>query len=128
MQSYFLVIGLSFLVFGLILVFRRVRLLSRSSFAEGKLVAYMKNTMGDEGWRESFLPIIEFRAQDGADYRFTSVAGYSHKKYSEGHTFLVRYDKNNPSEAFIDGFLHMWSGPLAMIVMGIASFIIGVKD
>ncbi len=127
MHSYFLIIGLSFIVFGLVLVFRRVRLLLRSSVAEGKLVAYMKNTMGDEGWRESFLPIIEFRAQNGADYKFTSVAGYSQKKYPEGHAFMVRYDNNNPSEAFIDGFLPMWSGPLAMIVMGIASFIIGVK-
>lgn len=126
-HNYFFVIGLSFVVFGLVLVFRRVRLLSRSSVAEGKLVAYMKNTMDDDGWRESFLPIIEFRALDGTDYRFTSVAGYTQKKYPEGHAFMVRYDNNNPSEAFIDGFLHIWSGPLAVIVIGVASFIIGVK-
>lgn len=62
--------------------------------------------------------VVRFNSQDGSEHEFVSVAGSNWKPHPEGHLFRVRYNPLNPKEAFIDSFLHFWSGPLACLVLG----------
>lgn len=120
MQIYLTTAGSSMLLVGVILIYKRMRFVAQSAVAIGNLVSYYASSSADHhGSRTHFFPIIRFWAQDGKKYELTSAAGYSSKKYPEGHEFRVRYSTGNPSKAFVDNFLNLWTGPLALTAMGI---------
>ena len=120
MQIYLATAGICMLLPGVILIYKRIRFLGQSSVAIGKLISYYAlDSAYHEGARTHFFPIVTYLAQDGKKYEITSVAGYSSKKYPEGQEFKIRYATDDPSKAFVDNFLNLWAGPLALTAMGV---------
>jgi hypothetical protein len=124
-RIYFAVVGIALSILGIVLLYRRLRLLKRSSFATGKLVSYLVKS-GSEPYQKYYHPIVTFQDSRGNDHTFTSVAGYDFEKYPQGKDLRIRYDASNPDDAFIDSFLHFWSAPFAVILLGIGGICAGM--
>jgi hypothetical protein len=117
-RLYFILVGSILLLLGLYFLYRRLLLFKNSCLVEGLVVSYL--TRDDDG-TTIYYPKVGFTANDGKIYEFVAEAGNSSRPRLESHPVRVRYNPNHPKEAFIDSFLHFWAGPLAFIVLGVAS-------
>jgi hypothetical protein len=127
LRLHFFLVGGVCLAGGVVLLFRRVRLLFRSTQAKGRLVSYLTIVTNDDFKREMFLPVISFESAEGKRHEFTSRAGYGRKLFPEGHEVRVRYTPAHPEDAFIDSFLHFWAGPTVFLLIGIVAVGVALK-
>jgi len=117
LKTYFVVIGILCLALAAWLVARRLRVCFSGVTTSGRIFLYEKREMDDT---TSFHPLIVFSDANGQQHQFTSVAGYSDRKPSEGTEVRISYLPSDPKLAYIATFLHMWAAPLALVVLGCA--------
>lgn len=87
------------------------------SIAVGNVVAHEMRQSDDT---KSYLPVIAFTDLKSRRHQFTSPAGASSQNPSERAEVQVRYLPSNPKLAYIESFLHMWAGPLALAILGLS--------
>jgi hypothetical protein len=61
---------------------------------------------------------VTFADLEGRTHQFTSPAGGTRKHPPIGAEVKVRYQRANPSTAYIASFLHMWAAPIALALLG----------
>lgn len=72
---------------------------------------------------EVFYPIVRFTTAEGRSVEFESSSGSSPPSESVGDQVDVLYDPDDPEDAQISGFFHLWLWPL---VAGGLSLMFGV--
>ncbi len=115
-----LFIGVSgvFLLIGLVLTGKTIRLLFRGVRTEATVVDFEAD---DEGAR---YPVVEFVDQSGEMRRVKlSVSGRGEPL---GSTSNIIYDAGDPNYLLATTFTQMWLFPLAFTVMGGGGVLIGV--
>jgi hypothetical protein len=118
LKLYFLMMGISLLVLGFILFYRRL-VAWKGVTAVGHVAGHELRTIDDS---TTYLPIIVFFDQQGKEIRFTSVAGGSAQNPKIETEVRVCYLRSNPEIAYINSFLHMWAAPVACAILGLAAF------
>lgn len=117
MKTFFAVIGVLCLLLAAWLWARRLRAQFSGAVAIGTVVGHEARESDDSVFH---LPIVSFFDAAGKPRRFTSVAGGIARTPALGTAVTVRYLPASPEVAYIAGFLHMWSAPLALFVLGVA--------
>ena len=117
MRTYFAIIGVLCLMLAAWLAARRLRAQFFGAVAIGTVVGHEARESDDS---ISHLPIVIFVDAAGKQHRFTSVAGGVAKTQAPGTRVTVRYLPSVPAIAYVSGFLHMWSAPVALFVLGVA--------
>ena len=74
----------------------------------------------------SFYPVVEFAANDGQKFEFTSNVGSNPPSYSLGETVEVLYLPTNPQEAKLNYFSDLWAATVVMLVMGVPFLSVGI--
>lgn len=115
MRSYFAFAAIVLIVGATLMFLRRWSVAVHGVTAFGKVVAF-ESREDDESIH--YLPVIVFTDRQGRSHRFTSVAGGADRHPPVGSSVLVRYLPDNPEQAFISSFLHMWAAPLALLALG----------
>lgn len=115
LKTYLAAIGIIFLTLALALFTRRMAAVMRGESALGQVKGHEARTSDEETY---YLPIVEFADSSGAWHRFTSVAGDSTRSPPVGATVTVRYLSEDPKQAYIESFPHMWGAPLGCAVLG----------
>jgi len=70
-----------------------------------------------------YCPEYRFEAADGITYTVTSHVCSNPPEYAVGQVVLVRYKSNDPSDAYIDSFLH--NGPRTFAIWGVCALCVG---
>ncbi len=83
--------------------------------------------------REILLPqslaqatIVSFVTSDGNETVFVTDTGTHSGGYVPGDTLTVLYDSDDPENAKIRSFRELYLGPLLLIVLGAATWIVGI--
>lgn len=117
MHAYLAVVGGLCLMLAAWLSARRFRAQFFGSVAVGTVVGHEAR---ESDGSISHLPVVMYLDAAGEQHRFTSVAGDVAKTPASGTRVTVRYVPSAPDIAYISGFLHMWSAPVALFVLGVA--------
>lgn len=119
-----LVIGCCFLFFSLIAFLfalenwkGTVHLLKNSEVAEGSVMANNNrpNQVGDHG----VAPMFWFRTLDGKEVVVQSKKFTNFPSWQVGDLVKIRYHRDNPMDAEIESFAHVWLYPVVATLMGI---------
>jgi|GEM_PF-2234855 len=117
------ILGVALLVGGGYLLQGRMELFDHSIEEEGTIVEIVSSRRNGSRY---YHPVIEFVAIDGNTYVFTAASGTSSSfDFNQGDKLKVRYDVDNPEIVKIDGFLDLWSLPLALLLVGMVIFLSG---
>jgi hypothetical protein len=116
MRVYFGALAVLFFVGAVWLGMRRWLVAANGVNATGRVVAHETRSDEDSIY---YLPVVVFTDRQGAEHRFTAVAGGSVPRPGVGAAVTVRYLPQRPDDsAFIVSFLHMWAAPLGLLVLG----------
>lgn len=74
----------------------------------------------------SYAPIVEFMADNGRTYSFTSSVSTSPPAYSIGEKVEILYDESDPNEALINSFFFVWGGVLILGGLGFLFATVGL--
>lgn len=94
---------------------RRVRVQFFGLIATGRIVGHETREADDSIF---YLPVVIYVDARGNQHQFTSVAGGTAKGKPASTMVTVRYLPENPKQAYVSGFLHMWAAPVALFVLG----------
>ncbi|MBY0409453.1 MAG: DUF3592 domain-containing protein [Burkholderiaceae bacterium] len=117
MQTYFAVVGVLCLMLAAWLSARRLRAQFFGAVASGTVAGHETRESDDS---ISYLPVVIYIDAAGKRHQFTSVAGGVTKLPVPGTRVTIRYLPSAPEIAYVSGFLHMWSAPVALFVLGVA--------
>jgi Protein of unknown function (DUF3592) len=129
-------IGVVLTLVGLWRLVANFRFLARSTAVEGKLVNWDVTAAGKVGGptskdgRNSYRPIVSFRAVDGSEHRVMGSAyrqAFHKPDVPGGSPYPVRYDASNPSDAQVVTFADFWLFPLASLGVGIVSLVFAMN-
>ena len=70
--------------------------------------------------------VVSFRTADGEEIVFVTEWGSSMAVYNLGETVTVLYQKDDPQQAKIRGFISLYVGPLLLLFMGGAFWLVSV--
>ena len=73
----------------------------------------------------TYAPVVEFTAENGSDYKFTSSISTYPPAYDLGETVDVLYDTENPGNASINSFFSLWGGVLITGGLGLLFATVG---
>jgi hypothetical protein len=102
-------------VLGAWLFARRLRVQFFGLVATGRIVGHETREADDSIF---YLPVVIYIDARGKQHQFTSVAGGTSKSKAASTRVTVRYLLENPKQAYVSGFLHMWAAPAALCVLG----------
>jgi Protein of unknown function (DUF3592) len=102
----------------IVLGWQRLSAVFLGATATGRVVGF--SSREDDG-TTCFLPVVTFEDVEGRSHQFTSPAGSARKHPPIGAEVTVRYQRANPSTAYIASFLHMWAAPVALALLGAAA-------
>ncbi|HEU5297142.1 MAG TPA: DUF3592 domain-containing protein [Burkholderiaceae bacterium] len=120
MRLYLGAMSVLFLAGALWLFVRRWLIAANGINVEGRVIAHEIRSSDDSTF---YLPVVVFTDRQGAEHRFTAVAGGAEPRPSVGATVTVRYLPHHPNRAVIVSFLHMWAAPLAMLALGAGALV-----
>ncbi len=95
-------------------------LVNSSLAAEGTVVRnapYMSTKAGKSS-SLMYFPEVRFTTRDGQTVQFTSSVTSRADHYQPGDKVRVYYQADNPEDAFIGSFGHLWSVALIFVVSG----------
>ena len=118
MKTYFALMGTAFIVFAVVLTFRRFAVWMSGVSTTGTILGHETRTT-EEG--VGYVPVVEFKDSEGTLRRFVSSSGNFPKRLIVGASVKVLYSQSNPGTAYIDSFWHFWIAPISLAVMGITS-------
>ena len=117
MRTYFAIVGVLCLMLASWLCARRLRAQLSGAVAIGTVVGHEARASDESLFH---LPVVLYIDAAGKQHRFTSVAGSVAKTPAPGTQVTVRYLPSAPDIAYLSGFLHMWSAPVALFALGAA--------
>jgi len=91
--------------------------LARSVTAQGNVVKLIQ-IRDEEQNTTSYAPQFTFRNQHGDAYTVTSGVRTSPAEFQVGEQVRVRYIRDNPSSAKLDGFWQLWLVPFVCSILG----------
>ncbi len=119
-----LVIGCCFLFFSLVALLFAIEtwkstfgLLKNSAVVEGTVMANSNQPLqaGDHG----VAPIFWFRTPDGKEHVVQSKSFTNFPTWQVGDFVNIRYHRDNPNEAEIYSFSHIWLYPITATIFGL---------
>lgn len=119
-----LVIGCCFMFFSIVALLFAIEtwkstylLLNDSSLVEGTVMANTNRPIqtGDHG----VAPIFWFRTPDGKEHVVESKSFTNFPTWQVGDIVNIRYNRNNPNEADIYSFSHIWLYPITATIFGL---------
>lgn len=118
----FYAIGAVSLVVGVVLAVRTAQFVAGAERATGTVIDLKEDYSSSNG-HYTYYPIVRFTTADGREIQFTSSSGSSPASESPGDEVEVLYESDDPHDAQISGFFHVWLWPAVMLPLG-AMFII----
>lgn len=114
--------GVVFFIAGVVILVRTVQFVAGAEHATGTVVD-LSREIDDEG-DETFYPVVRFTTAEGQEIEFVSSSGSSPPSESPGDRVDVLYDPDDPSDAKLSGFFHLWLFPGLFFLFGAAFFAI----
>lgn len=93
----------------------------RPSDAVSETTGIVVDVMNDRGM---YYPIVRFQASTRDSITFRSSVGATPPAYDIGESVPVRYERSNPTNAFIVGFVEQWLIILVVAVLGVVTILI----
>lgn len=112
----FLVIGVVLLVVCPIFFVRTLQFVAGAERVTGTVIDLSRES--DSEGTVTFYPVVRFTTADGRTVEFVSSSGSSPPSESVGDRVEVLYDPDDPQDARLTGFFHLWLWPLILGVMG----------
>jgi hypothetical protein len=106
------------------LTWRRVAVLLSGGTAEGMVTEHERREIDES---VGFHPVVTFVDHNGLRRHFTSSAGWSTPSPKVGAKVRVRYLRSDPDLAYIQSFLHIWAGPVALAAFVVAALVAAAK-
>lgn len=124
-------LGLAALIGGLLWGAQRYALFSAGLQAKGRVVENYKSVYTGSDTRTddtsiSYYPVVEFQDAQGQTIRFRGSTGSGAPEYEVGTPVEVLYDRENPYNAQLAAFSHLWLGPVVVSVAGFIFLVMGV--
>lgn len=66
----------------------------------------------------TYLPVFEYRTNDGSAYQHTSTVASNPPAYKVGDTATLLYHKRNPRRARVRSFTELWLGQFVLVLFG----------
>ncbi|MBO9315431.1 MAG: DUF3592 domain-containing protein [Chloroflexus sp.] len=125
-----LLIGLTFTVVGLVLLFIGLFWLNATSErlkrmidGTGTVVEVTRRRIGDD---INYYPRIEFQTQTGETFQFESNTGGSSTSYRVGDQVLILYDPQMPQDATINSWYEIWLPPIVVTILSLSGLAPGM--
>ncbi|MGM0879212.1 MAG: hypothetical protein ACQEWV_32400 [Bacillota bacterium] len=119
-----LLVGVTFIVQGIVLFKRTNNIISKSVLFNGKIIELKKRRIIVGSGIVSFIPIIKHVEGDGTVKIFESNSGFREGKYSLGDHIEFWYNPNDDgTKVIINNWLTKWIGVIISFI-GIVSIII----
>ncbi len=126
MNIVLLLLGIVFLIFGIIQFFKAKKLVANGVTVSAKIIeirqkeSQSQDADGFTTTSYSYAPVFEFEAKDGKKYTVESGHGFANKnKFKIGDMVDVVYLEEKPQSASIKKFGSLWSLPLILIFVGV---------
>jgi hypothetical protein len=91
--------------------------------ADGKVIR-LDRRFNEDDKTFQFVPVFEFKADDGKSYTIVSDTATSPPSFTVGQAVQVLYRKGKPDGAVIDSFLELWLVSMILIFIAVADGII----
>lgn len=119
-------VGLVFLVFGILQFVKVKKLTSKGIVTTGKILEIKQvetSSQDSEGYTTtgySYSPVFEFRDTKGEKHTVESRHGFANsKKFKIGDEVEIIYLEEKPQDASIKKFGSLWSLPVILILVGV---------
>ena len=84
---------------------------------EGRVIRY--GTTRNSDGHTMYLPVFQYRTNDGSAYEHTSSVASKPPAYEIGETATLLYLRKNPRQARINSFMELWVVKLIFTVIGL---------
>ncbi|MBO9338424.1 MAG: DUF3592 domain-containing protein [Chloroflexus sp.] len=125
-----LLIGLTFTVIGLVLLFIGLFWLNATSErlkrmidGTGTVVEVTRRRIGDD---INYYPRIEFQTQTGETFQFESNTGGSSTSYRVGDQVPILYNPQMPQDATINSWYEIWLPPIVVTILSLSGLAPGI--
>ena len=104
----------------------------RADSVEGRIIGheYMERAPGQRLPRFEGVParatVVSFRTRAGQEIVFATDWGSDLEVYSVGESVTVLYDRDDPDDAKIRGFVSLYLGPLMLLGFGGVCWFVGM--
>ena len=129
MNILLLIIGLAFLIGGIILLSKNLKLSKKGVSMAAEIIEVIKKretNTDSEGYtttQDMYYPIYKYEYK-GVEYENKSNVGVSNKrKFNVGNTLNIVFMDESPEKAKVKNFLSMWLTPGVLIVVGVVVII-----
>jgi len=120
-----LMVSLPFLGVGLYEAYKAQRMLRTYGHTSG-IVTGTSFYVDPEDNSGAYYPNVTFQPEDSRPVSFTEGVGTSPARYRTGDEVRVIYNPDNPREARINSWFHLWLGPLIFMVVGAVPLLINL--
>lgn len=120
-----LMVSLPFLGVGLYEAYKVQRMLHSYVHTSG-IVAGNSFYVDPEDNSGAYYPNVTFQPEDSRPISFTDGVGTSPARYRAADEVQVIYNPDNPREARINSWFHLWLGPLIFVVVGAVPLLINL--
>lgn len=125
MGLFFFLIGGSLTVWGIFNYSDRIKEMDLFEKTEGTVIR-MREVPPTDNSGVTFAPVIEYSDAKGGKFVYESKNSSDPPAYEVGEKVVMRYDKNDPGDAFIDTFWGRWSGTLTILLFPVVIFPLGI--
>lgn len=84
---------------------------------EGRVIRY--GTTRNSDGHTMYLPVFQYRTNDGSAYEHTSSIASKPPAYQIGETATLFYLKKNPRRAKLNSFMELWLVKIIFTIIGI---------
>lgn len=125
MPYYFAIAGAVCLVFGSVMLWRRLMTLARGRVVTGQIVRWEKIADSETPGTYFYHAHIAFADADGMQHTMRLDHGHSSEKYPLGHPYRVRFDPANPARAYPANPFVMLAGTAVILTLGVVGIYAG---
>lgn len=109
----FLILGLTFIAFTILVVVNTRNLIARADTAQGTVVRMLSD-------RDGYTPVVRFRTAKGKEITFEELGKEKPAPYAIGDRVQVLYPPQSPRNARIDSYSSLWGLPTIVGILGVA--------
>ena len=105
----------------------RARLWWRGGRTTGEVVAYTTRAPSRRGYKPHYMPHVRFTERSGMPREFISTTSADPHKWPLGTRVPVAFDADGSGKAEIAVPWRFWSGPAAVLILGLGVLAAAVK-